>query len=284
VAFAVLARSAPKIIVVEKPLCTPDLSRCDELEKVARDKGTLVLTGYNHTLVPASNAAVARIKTGALGTVQTVIAEFREYWGGIFAAHPWLSGPADSYLGFWQRGGGASGEHSHAMNIWQFFANALGGGRITEVNALLDYDNSGGCAYDRICQLHVRTENGLPGSIVQDVITEPSRKYVRVQGSKGFLEWHVNYRKDEDRILFGSSGEAMQETAFPKTRPDDFKGEIDHVERLLNKKDAADQSPIHLHRGLETMLVVAAAHLSARSKRPVHIDYSKGWTERALSV
>jgi predicted dehydrogenase len=235
-------------------------------------------------LVPASDAAVARIKTGALGNVQTLVAEFREYWGGIFAAHPWLSGPKDSYLGFWERGGGASGEHSHAMNIWQFFAHALGVGRVAEVNALLDYDNSGGCAYDRICQLHVRTEKGLPGSIIQDVVTEPSRKWARVQGSKGFLEWHVNYRKDEDRIFFGASGEPVQATGFSKKRPDDFKGEIDHVERLLNHEDVPDQSPIHLHRGLETMLVVAAAHLSARAKRPVSIDYSKGWTEKALSL
>jgi predicted dehydrogenase len=284
IAFAVLARGGAKIICVEKPLCTPDVSRCDELDKRARDKGTLIVTGYNHTLVPASAAAVEHLQTGALGDVQTIIAEFREYWGGIFSAHPWLAGPADSYLGFWQRGGGASGEHSHAMNIWQFFAHALGAGRITEVHALLDYDSTGGCSYDRICQLHVKTEKNVIGSIMQDVITEPARKWVRVQGNTGFLEWHVNHRKDEDRIFFGTSGSATQQTGFPKTRPDDFKGEIDHIERLLNGTDAPTASPIHLHRGLETMLVIAAAHMSARAKRPVYIDYTSGWTEKALSV
>jgi predicted dehydrogenase len=283
VAFAVLSGSAPRIMCVEKPLCTPDLSRCDALAALAQDKGTLVLTGYNHTLAPVSAAALERIRSGELGTVQTLVAEFREYWGGIFSAHPWLSGPADSYLGFWKRGGGASGEHSHAMNIWQFFAHAAGAGRIAEVHAMLDYENSKGCSYDRICQLHVKTENGLVGSIVQDVITEPSRKWARIQGSKGFLEWHVNYRKDEDRLFYGASGSVVHESGFGKTRPDDFKGEIDHIGRLLTGSAAAD-SPIHLHRGLETMLVIAAAHRSAQEKRPVFIDYSKGWTEQALSV
>ena len=202
-----------------------------------------------------------------LGTPLTLIAEFREYWGGIFDAHPWLSGPSDSYLGFWRRGGGASGEHSHAINIWQFFAHAIRAGRITEVNALLDYADQDATSYDRLCQLHVRTEGGLAGIIVQDVITEPSRKWARLQGDKGFLEWHVNYQKDEDRIVYGRVGAAPEHMVFAKTRPDDFKGEIDHVERLLDGVDRAMDSPMHLHRGLETMLVIAAAHRSAAAAK-----------------
>ena len=77
----------------------------------------------------------------------------------------------------------------------------------------------------------------LAGIIVQDVITEPSRKWARIQGDQGFLEWHVNYQKDEDRIIYGRVGEAAEHLAFTKTRPDDFKGEIDHVDRLLDGAD-----------------------------------------------
>jgi predicted dehydrogenase len=283
-ALSILERGAPKAMLVEKPLCTPNLSDCDLLDQLATRTGTHVLVGYNHTLVPASVAAATMIRSGALGRPLTLIAEFREYWGGIFSAHPWLSGPADSYLGFWQRGGGASGEHSHAMNIFQFFASVLGAGRVTEVTALLDYVEQDGCAYDRLCQLHVRTESGLAGSIVQDVITEPPQKRVRVQGDRGFVEWYVNYQKDQDRVVSGSAGGPAEHVEFPKTRPDDFRPEIDHVERLLTGLDAASESPIHLHRGLETMLVIAAAHRSAATKRPVYIDYAKGWTEKALTL
>jgi predicted dehydrogenase len=283
-ALSILEQGAPKVMLVEKPLCTPDLSQCDVLEALATRSGTQVLTGYNHTLVPASVAAVTKIQSGALGRPLTLVAEFREYWGGIFSAHPWLSGPADTYLGFWRRGGGASGEHSHAMNIFQFFAHALGAGRVTEVTALLDYVEQDGCSYDRLCQLHVRTESGLAGSIVQDVITEPSKKHVRVQGDLGFVEWYVNSRKDQDRIVYGGAGGPVEHADFSKTRPDDFRYEIDHIERLLSGADRMQDSPIHLHRGLETMLVIAAAHISAAAKRVVYIDYSKGWTEKALTV
>ena len=40
---------------------------------------------------------------------------------------------------------------------------------------------------------------------------------------------------------------------------------------------------MHLHRGLETMLVIAAAHRSAAVGKSVYIDYAKGWTEKALA-
>ncbi|MDR4482065.1 MAG: hypothetical protein R3B95_02230 [Nitrospirales bacterium] len=43
-------------------------------------------------------------------------------------------------------------------------------------------------------------------------------------------------------------------------------------------------SVLSLERGLETMLVVAAAHLSSAKKRTVHIDYRKGYTPEALEL
>jgi len=65
-----------------------------------------------------------------------------------------------------------------------------------------------------------------------------------------------------------------------KTRPDDFILELRHVVTALAGEP--QRSPITLERGLDTMLVVAAAHRSAREKRAVHIDYAKGYTLAAL--
>ena len=81
VAFDILRRTAPKVMCVEKPLCTPDLSQCDQLEALANEKGTIILAGYNHTMVPASFAALDQIRSGVLGRPLTAIAEFREYLG-----------------------------------------------------------------------------------------------------------------------------------------------------------------------------------------------------------
>ena len=213
----------------------------------------------------------------------TITARFREHWGGIFGAHPWLSGPQDTYLGHYERGGGASGEHSHAMNIWQHFAHLANMGRITEVSASLDMVEDGKTKYDRVCLLNVRTESGFIGDIAQDVIAEPAQKYVRIQGSNGFLEWVANHSAGNDAVRYWDGASEIKEELLPKTRPDDFKGEIEHIANILDGQ-SAEGSPISLERGLDTMLVIAATHMSHRFQRTVYLDYDKGYQPNAIET
>lgn len=288
IALETLKTKPPKALLIEKPLATPSLEGCEELRQLAKQTGTFVATGYNHTLTPHSSRAAALIEQGILGTPLTMDATFREYWGGIMLAHPWLSGPEATYLGYWERGGGASGEHSHAINIWQHYARLLGVGKIKEVSASLDYVQQGKADYDRICQLQVKTTSGFIGRIVQDVISEPSEKSVRIWGDSGSMEWVVNKEKDADFLSYHQTTEAQNEPTnelFSKTRPDDFKGEIDELDRIL-KGEISDQasSPIELEKGLETMLVIAAVHLSQKEKKIVCIDYDIPISPDALSV
>ena len=123
----------PRAVLVEKPVCGPDLTRAQEMFDLAKERGVRLFVGYDH--VVGASAVHALEKARSLGRIETLDVEFREYWGGIFAAHPWLDGPQDSYLGFWKRGGGASGEHSHAINLWEYFARGLGAGEVTEVKS-----------------------------------------------------------------------------------------------------------------------------------------------------
>jgi predicted dehydrogenase len=284
IALSQLRAAPPRVLFVEKPLCPPDLGGCAELQAAASEAGTFVGVGFNHTLTRNTLLAERWLREGSIGEVLTLRSMTREHWGGIFAAHPWLSGPADSYLGFSERGGGALGEHSHAINIWQHFARVAGRGRIREVSALLDVVEEGGASYDRIAQLHVRTEAGLVGTIVQDVVTRPARKWLRVEGRDGFIEWEVNSDPGHDAVrrsvaASGGAGE-LEEVLIPKTRPDDFRGEVEHIGALLAGE--GKDSPVSLERGLETMLVVAAALRSHREARRVSIDYSRGLRLEAL--
>jgi predicted dehydrogenase len=279
IALAQLEQAPPKVLFVEKPLSLPNLEGCVELQRAAGETGTFVGVGFNHTLTRNTTIAAEWLKQNEIGEIITIRSMTREHWGGIFAAHPWLKGPEDSYLGFTERGGGAIGEHCHAINIWQHFALALGKGRIRRVSAMLDWVEEKGARYDRLAQLHVQTESGLVGTIVQDVVTEPAKKWLRVQGSDGYLEWEVSVDPDNDEVITCASGE-RSETRIPKTRPDDFRGEIEHIGALLegNHKD----SPVSLERGLETMLVVAAAIRSSEEGRSVTIDYTRGPSLSAL--
>ena len=146
------------------------------------------------------------LRDGRIGRIVTISARTREHWQGIFNAHPWLSGPSASYLGFSARGGGATGEHSHAINIWQHFAHLAGAGRVVEVSATLDRVARDGVDYDRSAFITLTTENGLVGDVIQDVVTSPAEKSARLQGETGFVEWRVNAAPGKDIGGLGRAG------------------------------------------------------------------------------
>jgi predicted dehydrogenase len=279
-ALEVLECAAPRALVIEKPLCGPDLGGCQTLLERAEAADVFVGVGYNHTLGRNTRLAEEILAERDIGTIQTLSAKTREHWGGIFKAHPWLSGPEDTYLGYYARGGGASGEHSHAINIWQHFAHLVGAGRVVEVGAMMDIVKDGAAEYDRLSLLSLRTSEGLVGDVVQDVVTAPTEKSARVQGTNGFVEWHVNYRPDADAVIAGSDGGEPETTLIEKTRPDDFKVEVDHLEQVLGGQ--IKQSAIALRRGLDTMMVIAAAFESHETGRRVGIDWDGGYTPDSI--
>jgi predicted dehydrogenase len=279
-ALEVLMDYPPKVLLIEKPLCAPSLSGCQELLVLAESTGTFVTVGYNHTLIKSTMRAVSIIKKGRIGQPLTISARFQEHWDGIFRAHAWLSGPQDTYLGFSDRGGGACSEHSHAINIWQHFSHALGMGRINEVSAMMDIVKTESVEYDRVCQLNVRSEKGLLGTIVQDFITESVRKTLCIQGTEGFMEWHVNYDSNNDAVFYREEDGETHKELIHKTRPDDFMGEINHIQDVLEGN--VKESPISLEKGLDTMMVIAAAHSSHEKGKTVSIDYDEGYNLNAI--
>ena len=272
-----------KVILIEKPLCTPDLKGAQELLNEANAANCMVFVGYDHAIGESAVQMSSFLKKNVLGKVQTLDVEFREHWGGIFAAHPWLDGPSDTYLGYWKRGGGACGEHSHAINLWQTFANISGIGRIVEVAANLEYINEPKVDYDSICLLNFRTETGVIGRVVQDVITRPTKKWARAQCDNGYIEWNCEIKPGLDTVVACPNEGEKSLTEISKTRPDDFFQEMKHISDVFNSGTNSN-SPISLERGLDTMLVIAGAHMSQKNSSSVVIDYKKDYSLNALSL
>lgn len=279
-ALEAIRTCAPKVLLIEKPLAVPDLSGCEQLLNSCTERGIFCAVGYNHCLGKNTILAEEILANGYLGPVQTISARTREHWQGILNAHPWLGGPGASYLGHSARGGGAAGEHSHAINIWQHFAHLLGAGRVVEISATLDRVKGDNLDYDQSAFLVLRTESGMVGDVIQDVVTQPTEKSARLQGESGFLEWKVNTVPGKDSVVFGKQGTPAEEVFIDKTRPDDFICEIDHLAEILSGR--CTSSPISLERGLETMMVIAAAVESDRLGRRVQIDWDRGYTLDAL--
>ncbi len=283
IAISVLKNEKPKLLQIEKPLCTPTLDKAQELYELAKNSKTVVLTGFNHTVGKNTEEAEKLLKQNIIGNCLTIHSATMEYWGGIFKAHPWLSGPQDTYLGYYLKGGGASGEHSHAANMWQHLAHVLNLGRVVEVTATMDMVKEGKVEYDRNCNISVKTDKGFYGTIVQDVITEPVKKFARIQGENGFIEWHVGYDSTGDAVLHQQKGKSLETIHIPKKRPDDFKREVEHFDAILKGKVKPEHSPLIIERGMDTMMVLAAAHLSRQQKRTMKIDYSKGYNSSSIS-
>ena len=65
-----------------------------------------------------------------------------------------------------------------------------------------------------------------------------------------------------------------------KTRPDDFVLELKHIFAVVERQtDARDLS---MERGLDTMMLIAATHMSSRLGKSVLIDWSKAYSPAAL--
>lgn len=271
----------PDAILIEKPLTVPSLDNANALYEESCKSRTRLFVGYDHVVGRATRRAEELLESGVIGEIQTIDVEFREHWAGIFAAHPWLSGPSDSYLGYWKKGGGASGEHSHALNLWQHFAHVAGAGRVREVNAMLRYVKNGSAEYDDIALFDLKTEAGLIGRVVQDVVTTPARKRARIQGTDGVVEWICGYDSQDDAVVLSRPGQPDELSRIEKRRPDDFIWELQHIEHNLS---TANASGIRLQRGLDTMLALAAAHYSDRIGCRVRIDYEQGYSRAALAT
>ena len=274
IATRVLREEAPRVLQIEKPLCSPTLEGLDEfMREVKNHPETMVVVGFNHLLGAHTLKSEEVIRGNDLGSIQSIDAEIRSHWKNIFDAHPWLSGPQDTYLGYWKRGGGAGGEHIHALNLWQHFSHMVGAGRIREVSAVFDYVKDRGAEYDRSCFLNVVTEKGLVGRIAQDVITLPKKKFVHVQFEKGSVDWLNDVTKTTDQVVMQFHGKDPEVYDISKTRTEEFFKEIEHIGALCEGKIAIADSPIRLERGVDSMLVLAAAHKSYQEKRTVQVEY-----------
>jgi len=256
VALVALAEK-PKILQLEKPLCAPfDKNLRKFVVAYKKQKATKVIVGYDHSVAKSMHRVAELIASGITREVKTIDVEFREHWDGIFKAHPWLKGPQDTYLGYWRKGGGASGENSHALHLWQYLARIAGLGRWKKVSAVLKVEKKGEIEYDSLAAFSFETDSGKVGRVVQDVVTKPTRKWARLQGVSGFIEWLCNGVPNGDVVRYARADGQVKEEVFEKKRSDDFYQETLHIQDILNGKISVKDSPLSFESALSVMSVL----------------------------
>jgi len=274
IANKILKKNLCKVLHIEKPLCTPSLDGLNNfLAKVKKSK-IKVICGYNHIFTQNTILTKKLLSNKKqIGKILTISSYNREHWGGIFSAHPWLKGPHETYLGHYKKGGGALSEHSHAINLFIHFSNFLNLGKIKEVNSDILYEKNKLSVYDKLAFVNLRTEKDIIGNVVQDVITQPAQKYIKIQGTHGYAESHINYDKKHDAVIIAKRNK-KRIIKIKKKRTDDFKAQINYIKNLF-KKTKVFKSTIQLKESIETMLVINAAIKSSIKKRKIKINYKK---------
>jgi len=252
----------PKAILIEKPICGPlELEDLRKVTELAIRNGIRLFCGYDHSVSPSIEKLVQLCGRFSRDDLMSIDVEWREYWGGILAAHPWLNGPADSYLGFWRRGGGALCEHSHGLHLLVYLSSVLGLGSCMNVASNLDLFNDSVCEYDRTAHLSLTFESGVEVNCVQDVITFPPMKRVSIKFKSIELNWSVNSGGEFDEVAVVDNGTVTESFRFEKRRPDDFIGELMHIDSVLGSQLVAE-SPLDIAFGSEVMELISGSFAS----------------------
>jgi predicted dehydrogenase len=160
------------------------------------------------------------------------------------------------------------------LNLWQHVAHLVGAGRVSEVEATIDYVRENGADYDRSFFCNLTTESGLVGRLAQDVITQPKKKFLHLQCEQGSLGWYNDVTKTTDEVRVNPHGGEPRKEEIAKTRVEEFGREIAHLQGIIEGRIDPITSPVRLERAVDTMLVLAAAHQSQAERRRIKIDYA----------
>ena len=115
--------------------------------------------------------------------------------------------------------------------------------------------------YDRVAAFNIKTSLDNIGRVIQDVVTKPPRKWARIQGEKGYIEWHCNGApKGGDIVTQEFSTGKIIDIIFPKTRQDDFLWLIQHYDDLLKGRSNYKDSPLRIDYGIQVMNILSKAY------------------------
>ena len=120
-----------------------------------------------------------------------------------------------------------------------------------------------------LAALQLRTDTGLVGRVIQDVVSLPVRKRALIQGSNGAVEWICGWKTGFDAVIVTTNSHP------PKIRncedaAEDFILEVMHLEENLNGQ--ATISPIDAKFGISTMNVVNAAFQAHKTSTVVSLS------------
>lgn len=240
-------------LLIEKPLATDsaaDLTGAAELIGACRDRGLVLMTGYNLRYLPSLQAVKARLDAGDIGQVLAARAEVGQYLPDWRPASDYRTGVSAQRA----LGGGALLELSHELDYlgWLFGPPArvtARGGRFSDltldvedlVELLLEYPSP-----PRLISVHL------------DMLQRAPQRTCRFIGSAGTLVWDAI----ADRVDLYRAATGAWETLPVTPLADRNQMYLDELNHFLACIAQGTQPQVDGAAGLRALAIVAAARQS----------------------
>lgn len=220
--------------LIEKPICEPSSKTITDLKKIIKEhREKTFLCGYNHRLFPSTLKLKSLIDNGKYKP-EFIKVNFKEGTDGFLKAHFWFKNLRSSYLSKTKLGGGSLCEHSHALNLAQFFIND--DRRLNILHKDISKIKSGSSYYDNSSKILFKTFDNKIIEINQDFETTPTEKTITIIGKNFYSKLTYNSNANNDHLIFCESKKKKKEIVFKKKRSDDFKYEADYLKKIVNLK------------------------------------------------
>lgn len=217
-------------ISIQKPVSSAnydDLERITALSNQIEADGVKFYSGYNHRFSQSFMFLSTLLNNFKPIDEIEIHVDWRESWDGILQAHPWITGPEKTYLGFTHRGGGALFEHSHGLDLGLWIWRRLKLGAPVKISSALTLDET--FSFDSRFEFTAETlEARQILTVYQDVKTKEVTKQIQITAGEKSL--HLQFSTAQDTVIFEESGSGKRTSLIvKKTREEDFDAEVRYI-------------------------------------------------------
>jgi len=238
--------------LIEKPLCAPNKKDVNFFKKIIKKfPNKNFYCGYNHRLFP-STIMLKNILKFHKNQFDNISVHFKENNVGFLKAHHWMKTLDDSYLSNSKEGGGALCEHSHALNLAEFFIDNPKDLKI--IDHTIKYSkNKFRKKFDTFVDIKFKAKNKLV-KICQNFETYPTEKRIEIFSKNFFAELTYNYKNNDDKIFYYNYlTNKKKYFYFRKKRSDDFLYEAQFLKNKITKKIKKNDKSIDMISSINTM-------------------------------
>ena len=254
--LTIQAAKAGKHVLCEKPLAA-SADQSAEMVDACRHSNVLLMTAYRKYYEPSTLFLKHLIKSGRLGRIDFIHTAFSElHTPGI--SLPWLLDPK-------MAGGGPLmdlGVYCVNTTRWMVEEDPIDVTAQSWVN-----DSERFREVEEGITFRLRFPSGLVVQAASTYSAAPS-SFIFVQGSAGWASLSPAFPFDEERHLTAKIGKRRIQRAFPVV--DEFAPEIDAFASAIQHHRGVEPDGAQGHRDI---IIIQAIYKSARTTRPIAIEY-----------